>query len=103
MGLLLTPGIHSRPWCIVEIVSAVKLGVRIVPVEVQRKGLAFRYPDEGYFKKVRAGKTVDERARKFLHREGIDDETFESALRQVFMRIALPFSPHKTHAIRKAE
>jgi hypothetical protein len=101
--LLLTPGVLSRPWCLVEIVGAMKAGVRIVPVEVQRKDLSFSYPDEVYFKRIRTGKGLDAGALRLIHREGIDNQTLETALRQVFMRIALPFSPHKTARVRQAE
>ena len=37
--LLLTPGLLSRPWCLLEIVTAIDSGVVIVPVEVQRPGI----------------------------------------------------------------
>lgn len=53
--VLLTPGIFSRPWCLVEIVTAVRNGVAILPVEVQRLGLKFEYPTEEFYKQLSKG------------------------------------------------
>merc|ERR1712187_607210 len=44
--ILLTPGILTRPWCLLEIVTAVRSGVRFVPVEVQKPGIKYQYPDD---------------------------------------------------------
>jgi hypothetical protein len=101
--LLLTPGILSRPWCLVEIVTAIKAGVRVVPVEVNRKDFDFEFPDDDYFAATREGKALDKSSLQLLDEEGIDNETLEVCLRHVFMRIALPFSPHRTQAVRQAE
>jgi len=38
-----------------------------------------------------------------LEREGVSLEDLEQALRHVFLKIAQPFSPHKSKNIRQAE
>merc|ERR1711953_514564 len=53
--LLLTPKVFTRPWCIVEVVTAIKSNVNIVPVEIQRPGLKFQYPDERFYDSLGRG------------------------------------------------
>lgn len=101
--LLLTNGVLKRPWVLLEIVTAVKFEVAIVPVEIQRPDLKFIYPDEDYYKQLLNGQELDESAAQLLEEEGVSMEELCSSVRQVFKRIALPFSPHKTATIRKAE
>jgi len=101
--LLLTPGVLTRPWVLVEIVTAINYGTRVVPVEVQRRGVSFTFPDEAWFESLRDGALIDEGARALLESKNIDMPQLERAIRQVFTRIALPFSPHKTANIRSAE
>lgn len=101
--LLLTNGVLKRPWVLLEVVTAIKHDVTVLPVEIQRPDLKFVYPDEDYYKRVLAGEELDESATQLLKEEGVELEELCSALRQVFKRIALPFSPHKTATIRKAE
>merc|ERR1719440_207095 len=48
--VMLTPGILSRPWCLLEIVTAAENGVQLVPVEIVKPGVpSFPYPDETWF------------------------------------------------------
>jgi len=102
--LLLTDQVLQRPWVLFEIVIAMRAGVRVVPVAIQRPGVRFDYPDEVYYKKFRDGKVLSEAALKVLHDAGIDRrQELEDAIRQVFRRIALPFSPHKSGNVRNAE
>lgn len=102
--LLLSTGVLTRPWVLIEIVTALKAGVRVVPVEVQRPGMSFEYPNEDYFKRVRNGKELNEQCESMLlEKGGINLRELEQALRQVFARIAVPFSPHKSANIRAAE
>mmetsp|Transcript_19779 Transcript_19779/g.37078 ORF Transcript_19779/g.37078 Transcript_19779/m.37078 type:complete len:226 (+) Transcript_19779:3-680(+) len=115
--LLLTPGVLTRPWCLVEIVVAHFTGVNIVPVEVQRPGANFVYPDEGFYKRLlRSGESssvsqgddnegplLRKDAVQVLASEGIDLHQIVTAVTQVFKKIALPFSPHKSSNIRQAE
>jgi len=101
--ILLTKGLLTRPWCLVEIVTAVQAGVRVVPVEIQRRDMEFEYPDEAYYQRVLLGEELDTEATKILINEGIDLKSLVKALRKVFKRIALPYSPHKTAMVREAE
>eukprot|EP00930_Biecheleria_cincta_P062859 TRINITY_DN4830_c0_g1_i12.p1 TRINITY_DN4830_c0_g1~~TRINITY_DN4830_c0_g1_i12.p1 ORF type:complete len:912 (-),score=133.51 TRINITY_DN4830_c0_g1_i12:216-2951(-) len=101
--LLLTPGILTRPWCLVEIVIAYKSHLNLVPVEIQRPGMKFEYPNEDFFKKMGTGELLTEGDVRLLHSQDISLSELEAAVRQVFTKIALPFSPHKSSAMRAAE
>eukprot|EP00811_Abedinium_folium_P010741 NODE_1993_length_2315_cov_13.157678.p2 GENE.NODE_1993_length_2315_cov_13.157678~~NODE_1993_length_2315_cov_13.157678.p2 ORF type:complete len:269 (+),score=98.59 NODE_1993_length_2315_cov_13.157678:1431-2237(+) len=101
--VLLTPGVLSRAWCLVEIVTAVQNDVTIVPVEVQRPGIKFVYPDEDFFKDLGRGEGLALSDLQLLRELDISLETLEESARSVFRHIALPFSPHKSHNIRSAE
>jgi len=101
--LLLTNGVLKRPWVLLELVTAVKNDVTVLPVEIQRPDLKFTYPDDDYYKRLLNGQELDDSATQLLKEEGVELEDLCSSLRQVFKRIALPFSPHKTATIRKAE
>jgi len=48
LALLLTTGVLRRPWVLIEIVAAMRAGVRVIPVEIQRRGRAFQYPTAAY-------------------------------------------------------
>jgi len=101
--LLLTSGVLKRPWVLVELVTAIKAGTRIVPVEVQRPSMKFPYPDEAYYQRLRRGEELDSGAMGLLQNEGITLRELEVAVRTVFCKIAVPFSPHKSANIRQAE
>jgi hypothetical protein len=100
---ILTPGVLLRPWCLVELATAATYGVQIVPVEIQRPGMAFIYPDEDFYLRLRTGKLLPSADAKLLENEGITPDSLESAVRSLFTEIALPFSPHKSKNIREAE
>mmetsp|Transcript_58727 Transcript_58727/g.102269 ORF Transcript_58727/g.102269 Transcript_58727/m.102269 type:complete len:1021 (-) Transcript_58727:205-3267(-) len=101
--LLLTPGVLSRPWCLLELVTAVRMGVFIVPVEVQRPGCGYQYPDEDFYERLLNGQIVSSEGVSLLESEGIEMQEVERVIRQVFKKIAVSFSPHKTKTVRKAE
>jgi len=101
--VVLTPGIFSRPWCLLEIVTAVKHNALFVPVEIQRPGSQYKYPDEEFYKTLVDGNYLPQASVDLLASEGVSLKEVESSIRQVFRKIALPFSPHKTKAIREAE
>jgi hypothetical protein len=101
--LLLTPNLFTRPWCLVEIVTCLWAGNNIVPVEVQRPGMRFQYPDEQFYTNLRAGKGLSEQDINLLNGQGIQLSDLEGAIRQIFTQIAQPFSPHKSANIRQAE
>lgn len=101
--LLLTPGVLSRPWCLVEVVTARRNHVRIVPVKVERQGADFQYPSESYFQRLSRGEELNTEAWRLLASLSISRDELVRALRHTFSQIALPFSPHKSAAIREAE
>lgn len=100
---LLTPGYLSRPWCLVELVVAYRKGVEIVPIEVQRPGIKFQFPDEEFYDRLRRGQHLDDSGMAVLKSQGIDMEELEATIRATFMKIARPFSPHKSGNVRQAE
>jgi len=101
--VLLTPHVLTRPWVLVEIVTAIHSNVRVVPVEIQRKGSTFIFPDDEYYERLRQGTQLQESARKLLAEQNITLPDLAECLQQVFLRIAVPFSPHRPASIRQAE
>jgi hypothetical protein len=103
--LLLTEEVLKRPWVLVEIVTAYQTGVHIVPVEIYKRDdkTPFKYPDDKYYKKLRNGELLTEAENDLIMDEGISVDDLEKALRHVFKKIAVPFSPHKSCNVREAE
>lgn len=101
--LLLTPGVLTRPWCLVEIVTAVRENINLVPVDIVRDGIKFRYPDDVLYDEILAGRYLDDAALDLFKKEGIDLPEVVESIRKVFVKIAVTFSPHKHHKIRKVE
>eukprot|EP00930_Biecheleria_cincta_P077811 TRINITY_DN6512_c0_g1_i3.p1 TRINITY_DN6512_c0_g1~~TRINITY_DN6512_c0_g1_i3.p1 ORF type:complete len:950 (-),score=141.07 TRINITY_DN6512_c0_g1_i3:20-2869(-) len=101
--LLLTPGVLSRPYCLIEIVTSVRNNVNVIPVEVQKPGLQFCFPDNAFYEELRTGRRLSEADLKLLEAEQITTGDVELALRHVFKKIVLQFSPHQSSALRKAE
>ncbi|CAK0862463.1 unnamed protein product [Prorocentrum cordatum] len=103
--LLLTEEVLKRPWVLVEIVTAYQKGVHIVPVEIYKRDdkTPFKYPDDAFYKKLSNGELLTESENDLLRDESISVDDLEKALRHVFKKIALPFSPHKSGNVREAE
>jgi len=101
--LLLTSGVLTRPWVMVELVTAKVAGVPIVPVEVSKKGCEFEPPDEVFYESLKNGSMLDNKALKVLSDLGIEIHEIEEVIRTTFKRIAVPFSPHRSGCIRRAE
>jgi len=102
--VLLTPGILKRPWCLVEIVTAVQCNINILPVEIARPGLQkFTYPDEKLYAALARGEGFTSSDIEIFTNEGIELSEIAHCVRQVFLKIAIPFSPHKSANIRNAE
>jgi hypothetical protein len=102
--VLLTPGIFSRPWCLVEMIIAMKNGVQVVPVEVQRPGMeGYQYPDDDWYQALRRGKIINTEGMDLIAQQGFTIGDAELAIKNVFTKIALPFSPHKSSTVRYAE
>lgn len=101
--LLLSPGVLTRPWCLVEIVTAIRNSVNIVPVDVQRPGMTNEYPDDDFYRRLLAGQLLSEDQQALIEQEGVGLADAVQAIRQVFLKIALPFSPQKSKSVREAE
>eukprot|EP00929_Paragymnodinium_shiwhaense_P111303 TRINITY_DN7910_c0_g1_i2.p1 TRINITY_DN7910_c0_g1~~TRINITY_DN7910_c0_g1_i2.p1 ORF type:complete len:1061 (+),score=211.59 TRINITY_DN7910_c0_g1_i2:71-3184(+) len=101
--VLLTRGVLTRPWCLVEIVSAVAANVPVVLVSIDKPGNIFQFPDEAFYSRLLKGEIVDESGTQVLRESSISMENVEAALRHAFKHIAVPFSPHKPGGIRRAE
>ena len=76
---------------------------QIVPVEVQRPGMRYKYPDDVWYQQLRTGKIVNADGVELLSKQGFSLEDVERAIRHLFLKIALPFSPHKSANVRFAE
>merc|ERR1712046_294554 len=70
--LLLTPNVLLRPWCLVEIVTAVRCNINIVPVTIVRPGLDFRFPDDAFYKALGKGTNLPSNGEQVLNGEGIE-------------------------------
>jgi len=101
--LLLTPNVLLRPWCLVEIVTAVRNNINIVPVTIVRPGLDFQFPDDAFYEALGKGTNLPSNAVQVLQAEGIELAEVVEAVHKIFIKIALLFSPHKATAIRQAE
>eukprot|EP00927_Polykrikos_kofoidii_P055172 TRINITY_DN4945_c0_g1_i1.p1 TRINITY_DN4945_c0_g1~~TRINITY_DN4945_c0_g1_i1.p1 ORF type:complete len:968 (+),score=139.94 TRINITY_DN4945_c0_g1_i1:78-2981(+) len=100
---LLTTGILTRPWCLLELVTAYRENVQIVPVEVQSRRLHYTYPDEAFYHDLLTGDQFSDSDKKLLRNAGITLEECVTAIRYTFTKIACPFSPHKSRVVRRAE
>jgi len=101
--LLLTANVLLRPWVLIELVTAMEYNVRVVPVEIKKPGKGFSFPDEEFYAKLRKGQILDTVCTTLLKEEGLSLADIERAVRMVFKKIAVPYSPHRPESIRKAE
>jgi len=101
--VLLTPGVFSRPWCLVELCICVRNKANLVPVEIQSPGMHYVYPNEAFYDKLHRGALLDEAGWRLLAANSVDKSELEEAIRSLCHKIALPFSPHKSAGVRKAE
>merc|ERR1712130_922149 len=98
--VLLTPGVLTRPWCLVEIVTAVRNDINLVPVMIVRPGLDFKFPNDDFYEDLLQGVIVDP---EFMSVQGIEMSEVANAIQKLFVKIAVTFSPHKAVTIRQAE
>jgi len=103
--VLLSPNLLSRPWCLLEMVTAKRHNRPFVPVLLTRPGMQYTFPDEEFYEKLHRDEIIQDGAggRKLLEENGTTLEEVEQAIRAIFMTIALPFSPHRSGAVREAE
>jgi len=103
MVLLLTKSVLSRPWCLIEIVTAIEAGVRVLPVLLLKGFNDFEFPDEAFYTDLLEGKVLNESGMQILIESGVTTQQVETCIREVMQRIAIPYSPHRAEVIRKAE
>jgi hypothetical protein len=103
LAILLTEKVLTRPWVLMEIVTAVRHGVEVLPVLLLRPENVFRYPDERFYQSLRKGTLLPKDTVTQLQEQGIDFEVLEHCLRTAFKRISISYSPHQAASIRKAE
>jgi CRP-like cAMP-binding protein len=101
--LLLTNGVLTRPWCLIEIATAVRHGVEVIPVEVSKPGNQFEIPDEAFYAGLTRGDLMSKQARDLVLETGFSLSEVAACVRQVFKRIVLPYSPHRPASSRKPE
>lgn len=98
--ILLTPGFFSRPWCLVELVTAIRNDVNIVPVELQRAGCPTCHPDD---EDILAGTLVGRQGIEILAREGICAQDIVAAVKQIRLESSLPYIPMRPRNIREKQ
>merc|ERR1711860_89930 len=99
--LLLTAHVFQRPWCLVEIWSAVRAEVPIVPVLVTKQGMdPFQFPTEGFYQELAQGAWFSDEDRAFFASREIDFVTLSDMVKSVFNSIAVPFKPHTSYQLR---
>jgi len=103
VALLLTKGVLSRPWCLVEIVTAFRKGIPVLPVKVDKIGTEFSFPDDAFYKALSDGEVLDPRDLELVARCGIDLTELENSIKYVFKHIAVTYSPHSDKKSRLGE
>eukprot|EP00427_Karlodinium_veneficum_P067068 CAMPEP_0169317752 /NCGR_PEP_ID=MMETSP1017-20121227/6888_1 /TAXON_ID=342587 /ORGANISM="Karlodinium micrum, Strain CCMP2283" /LENGTH=471 /DNA_ID=CAMNT_0009411917 /DNA_START=1 /DNA_END=1413 /DNA_ORIENTATION=- len=93
--LLLTREVLLRPWCLVEIVTAVQHRIPVKLVTVQKKGNEFVFPDNDWYKKLLEGKVLTNEATAVLSEAQVALVDIETCIREIFKTIAFPYSPHR--------
>jgi len=101
--LLLTQHVLTRPWVIVELATAVRKGVPVLPVNVHKEGDGFVFPTDTFYSQLRRGSVLDRGGMEVLDSCKVTLAEVEMAMRKVFKRIALSFSPHGSADLRQAE
>lgn len=103
LAVLLTNEVLHRPWVLVEIVQAMSQGLQLLPVQVSKPGNTFVFPDEGYYSRLAMGEFLTLDGHRVLREAGVSLRAVEKALRALFTRIAVSYSPHRAAEIRKVE
>lgn len=101
--LMLTKNVLSRPWVLLEIVTALESGVQVLLVEVEKIGNNFVFPDEKFYTHLLDGTLLGKTGVELIAKYGVSMETVADSVRQVFEHIALHYSPHRPAEIRRCE
>lgn len=103
VALLLSKKVLTRPWVLVEVATAVSSNVRVLPVQLLRIGNEFDFPDESFYQSLLLGELLDAGGAEVLRQSGYTPQMVVDALREVFRRISVTYSPHRSAGIRRAE
>ena len=68
--------------------------------EVQRPGVRYEYPDATFYLNVLEGKLIGDSGLSMLSRHCISLNQAVEAIKSVFLKIALPYSPQKSGNVR---
>lgn len=98
--LILSPGVLERPWCILEIITAQRHGINIIPVIVVQ---GFKFPDEDCYAALFNGDLYAPDTYAFLEEQGVELEELEAAIRWVFDKICVNFNAQRASGVRVAE
>lgn len=101
--LMCTTNVLSSAWCLVEIVTAMDAGVPVLPLIVQKPDNSFEFPNNHFYELLCRGDVLDETSMETMRHCGIMLQRAATAIKHVFMTIALPYSPHKSKLMREAE
>jgi len=101
--ILLTENVLTRPWVLVELITARRRCTQIIPVSISRIGSQFTFPDDNWFDRFRSGEFLNEEAKDLLEKYQCTLDEVADAIVATFQQIALPYSPHKSKSIRRAE
>lgn len=101
--VMLTTKVLTRPWVLVEIVTAIRASVQVIPVRVTKPGVEFEFPGEEFYERISKGEFLDVDGQQILTDAGVSLMEVESSLRELFRQIAVPYSPHNRSEIRQTE
>jgi len=103
LALLLTEGVLTRPWCLIEVVMANQFDVPVIPIEVKKPGVNFQFPDAKWYERLLAGKILTRQDMEILTSYRVNLHDVSVALKAVFQNIVLEYSPHRAADIRHVE
>merc|ERR1712232_1546946 len=99
--VLLTSKVLTRPWVLVEIVTAFRTGLRVVPVKVTKPGASFDIPSENFYTHLCEMLTAE--GIQVLSDAGVSIGEVQHYLREMFNEIVISYSPHQNRDIRQLE
>jgi hypothetical protein len=103
LALLLTEGVLTRPWCLIEVVMANQFDIPVIPIEVNKPGIKFQYPDAKWYERLLAGKILTRQDMEILTSYKVNLHDVSVALKAVFQNIVQVYSPHRQADIRHLE
>jgi len=105
--LLLTENVLTRPWCLVELYTALKHAVPVVTVEITKRGYGYDFGQAGPYLAGLPGtlEAANPGATEVIRGAGIDLGDLSDTLRGANLPhiISREFSPHRTDAVMRSE